>query len=143
MYGPLPYKGAMNYAKLSHFFVYRLVTATMLTSFLFACGETETPEKDAQPAPGAAESGELREIVVSQKDKQFAPQELKIKAGDSVSFRNDDPFFHNVFSFSETRVFDLGSYPQGESRKVVFDKPGEVEVECAIHDNMKLKITVE
>ncbi|MCR9145010.1 MAG: methylamine utilization protein [bacterium] len=132
----------MNYSKPYHFFVYRLIPVAMLTSFIFACGESEAPKQGAETTP-PTDSAAMREIVVSQKDKQFAPTELKIKTGDSVSFRNDDPFFHNVFSFSETRVFDLGSYPQGETRKVVFDKPGEVEVECAIHENMKLKIIVE
>lgn len=143
----------MNYAKDSQYpprdashtvhprFIF--LVAVALFSLLFACGESAKPEQDEPAEPAKTASGELREIVVTQKGKQFSPTELTVKVGDSVSFRNDDPFFHNVFSFSETRVFDLGSYPQGESRKVVFDKPGEVEVECAIHENMKLKITVE
>ena len=142
----------MNYAKDSQYPArnaaiaihprFAFAIAVALFSLLFACGESAKPDQKEQAKP-AVESGEMREIVVTQKDKQFLPTELKVRVGDSVSFRNDDPFFHNVFSFSETRVFDLGSYPQGESRKVVFDKPGEVEVECAIHENMKLKITVE
>ncbi len=82
------------------------------------------------------------EVVAAQKDKAFAPTTLTIKVGDTVEFRNDDPFFHNVFSLSEVKSFDLGSYPKGQSRKVTFDKPGVVEVECAIHSQMHLKITV-
>lgn len=133
----------MKYVKITQVILKRLITAGLISTVTFACGEEVSSEKPAQPESPISESSELREITVSQKDKQFAPTEIRINAGDSVSFRNDDPFFHNVFSFSETRVFDLGSYPQGESRKVVFDKPGEVEVECAIHENMKLKIIVE
>jgi plastocyanin len=83
------------------------------------------------------------EHVVSQKNKAFSVNTLKIKVGDSVSFRNDDPFFHNIFSLSETQTFDLGSYPQGQSRKATFARPGTVEVECAIHPAMKLTIEVE
>ena len=41
------------------------------------------------------------------------------------------------------KTFDLGSYPQGQSKKVVFDKPGTVEVECAIHPEMKLVVEVK
>lgn len=83
------------------------------------------------------------EHVVDQKDKAFTKKSMKIKVGDSVDFRNSDPFFHNVFSLSDVKSFDLGSYPQGESKRVVFDKPGKVEVECSIHPQMQMVIEVE
>jgi plastocyanin len=88
-----------------------------------------------------------KDIEVSQKSKTFlqdkAPvKALKLKVGDTVSFRNDDPFFHNVFSASPVKSFDLGSYPQGQSRKVTFEHEGSVDVECAIHPDMKLKVEV-
>jgi plastocyanin len=83
------------------------------------------------------------ERIVGQKDKQFTIKALKIKAGEAVDFRNDDSFFHNVFSLSDAKSFDLGSFPQGQSRRVVFDKPGIVDVECSIHPDMKMTITVE
>jgi plastocyanin len=82
------------------------------------------------------------EHLVGQKDKQFSVRQMKIKVGDSVKFRNDDSFFHNVFSLSSTRSFDLGSYPKGESRSVTFDKAGKVDVECAIHPEMRMTIEV-
>ena len=88
-----------------------------------------------------------KDVEVSQKSKTFiqdkAPvKSLRIKVGDTVNFRNDDPFFHNVFSTSAAKSFDLGSYPQGQARKVTFDKEGSVDVECAIHPEMKLKVEV-
>ncbi len=83
------------------------------------------------------------EPVVAQKDKKFSVEKLEVKVGDSVEFRNDDPFFHNVFSLSDTATFDLGSYPQGESKAVTFEEAGEVEVECAIHPSMKMVIEVQ
>lgn len=83
------------------------------------------------------------EHVVGQKDKAFTTKSLTIKVGDAVTFRNDDPFFHNIFSLSEVQSFDLGSYPQGQSRKTVFNKVGKVEVECAIHPEMKMVVSVE
>lgn len=79
---------------------------------------------------------------VGQKDKQFTVQKMTVKVGDEVKFTNQDPFFHNVFSLSEVKTFDLGSYPQGEFKTVVFDKPGKVDVECAIHPNMHMVIDV-
>ncbi len=83
------------------------------------------------------------EHTVSQKDKAFSIQTLKIKVGDTVNFLNEDTFFHNVFSLSDVKMFDLGSYAQGQSKSVTFDQAGSVEVECAIHPNMHLKIEVE
>lgn len=83
------------------------------------------------------------EYEIGQHKKQFTTKELKIKVGDTVKFTNNDPFFHNVFSLSETITFDLGSYPKGKFKKVTFEKPGTVEIECAIHPNMTAIIIVE
>lgn len=88
---------------------------------------------------GAAQAADHQ---VVQKGNEFSARELKVKVGDSVAFLNDDPHHHNVFSLSDAKSFDLGSYPKGESRKVTFDKPGRVEVECAIHPRMKLTVDV-
>lgn len=83
------------------------------------------------------------EFEVGQRDKQFSKKTLTIKTGDSVKFTNNDPFFHNVFSLSDLKTFDLGSYPTGQSKSVTFDKAGTYDIECAIHPNMKLKLKVE
>jgi plastocyanin len=82
------------------------------------------------------------EHVVGQKNKQFTAEQLDIKVGDSVKFTNEDPFFHNVYSLSEIKTFDLGSYEKGKSKSVTFDKPGKIDVECAIHPNMHMVINV-
>jgi plastocyanin len=79
---------------------------------------------------------------VDQKNKQFSKKTLTIKVGDTVEFTNSDPFAHNVFSLSDAKSFDLGSYPQGQSKKVKFDKEGTVEVECSIHPAMQMTIEV-
>jgi len=86
--------------------------------------------------------------VIEQKDKQFVYKGkkitvLKLKVGDVVEFRNVDSFFHNVFSLSDVKMFDLGSYPQGQSKSVQFDKPGKVEIECAIHPQMHMTVEVK
>ena len=83
------------------------------------------------------------EHVVGQKNKQFTVDEMTIAVGDSVSFANEDKFHHNVFSLSDAATFDLGSYDQGESKSVVFDQAGTVEVECAIHPRMRMTIHVK
>jgi plastocyanin len=83
------------------------------------------------------------EHVVSQKGKAFSVKKLTVQAGDSVKFVNDDPFAHNVFSLSDVKSFDLGSYAQGLSKSVLMDKSGIVDVECAVHPDMKMTIEVK
>ena len=83
------------------------------------------------------------EHTIGQKNKMFTQKELHIKTGDTVHFLNQDNIFHNVFSLSDTKFFDLGSYPRNESRPVIFEKPGKIEVECAIHPQMYMVVKVE
>lgn len=92
---------------------------------------------------GAVMTVHASEFVVGQKGKEFTVKSVDIKVGDTVKFTNDDPFQHNVFSVSDVKEFDLGSYPQGQSKSVTFDKPGVVEVECSIHPNMQMVINVK
>ena len=83
-----------------------------------------------------------QEFTVGQQDKHFSVSTLTVKVGDQVRFLNNDPFFHNIFSLSDIKTFDLGSYPKGQSRAVTFTNPGTVEIECAIHPEMKLIVEV-
>src|SRR5690349_24016793 len=73
---------------------------------------------------------------VGQVKKAFSVPVLKAKVGDTVTFKNDDEFAHNVFSLSEVQNFDLGSYKKGETRQLKLTNPGTIEVECAIHPEM-------
>jgi plastocyanin len=82
------------------------------------------------------------ETVVQQTDKKFSVQSLKLKVGDTIVFLNNDPYVHNIFSLSDTQAFDLGTFGKGESRKVKLEKPGKVEIECAVHPEMKLTVEV-
>lgn len=80
--------------------------------------------------------------VVSQRGKEFFPKKMLVRAGERVTFMNDDPFAHNVFSLSDTKSFDLGSYGKGEGKAITLDKPGTIEVECAVHPDMRMVIEV-
>ena len=79
---------------------------------------------------------------MTQEGETFLPHVLPIPAGSTVEFPNLDPIFHNVFSLSATRTFDLGRYPQGDSKSVRFDQPGLVPVFCHIHSDMSAVIMV-
>jgi len=80
--------------------------------------------------------------VLAQIDRAFAPRVLSIAAGDSVELPNLDPVYHDVFSLSPIKNFDLGRYPKGQSRRVVFDRPGLVNVYCGIHSDMAAFVLV-
>jgi hypothetical protein len=67
---------------------------------------------------------------------------LAVAVGQKVEFPNQDRIYHNVFSLSPVRRFDLGKYPRGESRQVVFSKAGLVNVYCDIHSDMEAFILV-
>lgn len=88
------------------------------------------------------------EYVVEQKDKAFVMsgahiEELTVKVGDTIKFQNEDAFFHNIFSLSDLKTFDLGSFPKGDVRTVTFDEAGMVEIECAIHPDMYMEVEVK
>jgi hypothetical protein len=80
--------------------------------------------------------------VIEQRGRRFVPDFVVIPAGSSVSFPNLDPIFHNVFSLSKPRSFDLGNYPRNQTRRVDFPKPGIVTVGCHLHPNMGATIVV-
>lgn len=80
--------------------------------------------------------------TMKQQNGAFAPHVLPVLQGARVEFPNGDPVFHNVFSLSRLRSFDLGRYPQGASRGVSFDKPGIVQVFCHIHSDMSAVVLV-
>jgi plastocyanin len=73
---------------------------------------------------------------LAQKDQSFVPRVVAIPVGGTVDFPNLDPIYHNVFSVSPVRRFDLGKYPRGESRSVRFTRAGLVNVYCDIHSDM-------
>jgi plastocyanin len=77
-----------------------------------------------------------RPRVVSQKNKLFIPRVLAVPVGTRVDFRNDDDFYHNVFSLSDPARFDTGLYPSGKSHGQTFTKAGPVELLCNIHATM-------
>ncbi len=81
--------------------------------------------------------------TVNQVDKKFSTTELTINKGDVIIFKNEDPFTHNVFSQSPGIAFELKVQKPGESSEIVFAREGAGEVRCAIHPQMKLKLTVK
>ncbi len=93
----------------------------------------DLPRSAGEPPPPAR---------MDQVGQRFIPRILAIVAGQTVEFRNSDNVFHNIFSYSPPKRFDLGRYPKGKSRSVTFAKPGAVQVYCDIHSDMRADIIV-
>jgi len=81
-------------------------------------------------------------VVMVQKDKTFTPHVLPIMIGSTVDFPNYDPIFHNAFSNYNGQIFDIGLYPPGTTRAIVFRREGVVRVFCNIHPTMSAVIVV-
>jgi len=80
---------------------------------------------------------------VAQKGAVFTPHILPVQAGTVVEWPNHDDIFHNVFSDSEPKRFDLDLYKGNPPEKrVTFDKAGKVDVYCSIHANMHCVVLV-
>jgi plastocyanin len=111
------------------------------------------------PAPALAAASELRNVVVylrnakpqavapmraaiRQINETFTPRVVAVTVGSDVEFPNDDPIYHNVFSLSRAKNFNLGRYPRGSTRQVRMDRPGVVKVFCDIHSHMSATIMV-
>jgi plastocyanin len=91
---------------------------------------------------GAFEQTEPGRAVMDQRNETFIPHVLAITTGTIVDFPNSDHIYHNVFSLSKVKSFDLGRYAAGKSKPVRFDRPGIVRVFCDIHAHMNAFILV-
>lgn len=81
-------------------------------------------------------------VEIRQRDENFIPRVVAVPVGSEVQFPNDDPIYHNVFSLSRVKTFNLGRFPRGESKSVRVTKPGIVKVFCEIHSHMTATIMV-
>jgi plastocyanin len=91
------------------------------------------------PAGAAPRSGAA---LLDQSGQRFVPRILAVLVGQQVEFRNSDNVFHNVFSYSPPKRFDLGRYPRGKSKTLTFHKQGLVQIFCDIHSHMRADVLV-
>ncbi len=91
------------------------------------------------PAPATPPVAQL-----IQKDLTFVPSLLPVQVGTKVEFPNLDDTYHNIFSYSLPKRFDLGRYRANETPvpSQVFDVPGLITLRCDIHEHMRALILV-
>ena len=104
----------------------------------------------ATPADGAARHGAAEHhgtsaattaetmptAIMDQRNLQFVPHLLVVQAGTEVAFPNGDEVSHHVYSFSETKPFELPLYKGDQAPPQLFDRAGIVVLGCNIHDGM-------
>lgn len=109
---------------------------------------TVTRPAGVEPGPilvyvvGFAEPATEPDVEIRQVGKRFVPDLVGLTMGQSVTFPNGDPFLHNVFSPTDTRRFDLGSYEKGQTRARTFPDAGVIDVYCNIHPEMSATVVV-
>lgn len=82
-------------------------------------------------------------VQMVQKGMQFGPGLLAVRKGTRVEFPNADDFYHNVFSYSKAKRFDLGRFLKDEKAPAItFDQPGVVKLYCEIHEHMRGTVVV-
>ena len=91
---------------------------------------------------GAFDEDQRPRMRMDQRNETFVPHLLAVPAGTVVDFPNNDSTYHNVFSLSKARRFDLGRYARGKSKFVQFNTPGIVRVFCDIHSHMSAFVLV-
>jgi plastocyanin len=96
-----------------------------------------------ETAPRSAfDEREPGRAVMDQRNERFVPHVLAVMVGTVVDFPNSDLIYHNVFSLSRAKRFDLGRYAAGRSKAVRMDRPGVVRVFCDIHSHMSAFVLV-
>ena len=84
-----------------------------------------------------------KNYIVDQKGKTFIPHTLTLHVGDTITFTNHDDFAHNAYTDDVANEFDIGMQDTGEKITVKMKAPASFDVECAIHPNMLLEVTVK
>jgi plastocyanin len=125
------------YASLQYKFVQRVDYAAMHDFVVYIDGLSVT---NSTPVTNTTTVTTTR---IAQHRAEFFPHVLPIMAGTQVEWPNNDEIYHNVFSDSDAKQFDLGLYKGNPpDKRVTFDHPGKVDVFCSIHANMHCIVLV-
>ena len=91
--------------------------------------------------PPAAFAADAAHTIV-QKNRRFAPGEVTINRGESLTFTNDDEFIHQIYVETPDFSFDSDEKNPGELITETFTQSGTFQVRCHIHPKMRLLVHV-
>jgi plastocyanin len=93
-------------------------------------------------ALGRAPKRPASAFTMTTRSKTILPHVLAVPAGSTLTFPNEDPISHNLFSLTPSNTFDLGLYKKGTGKAHKFEAPGVVNVYCNVHPNMSAVVHV-
>lgn len=119
-----------------------------LVAFLESLSSDEPPRPSSERwvrvhSPAAQREAAVSTTRISQRDRQFSPDAIKIRRGERITILNDDTRTHNVRIASPDLDFNSGAQEPGESVLLQLDRAGVFEAHCGIHPTMRLRIEVE
>jgi plastocyanin len=80
--------------------------------------------------------------VIGQKNKSFDQDAVVVAPGAEVAFPNKDAVHHHLYSHSNQDPFEFPQHAPGARPTRQFDTPGDVRVQCNIHENMETHVLV-
>lgn len=84
------------------------------------------------------------DVAIDQHNKQFIPDQIAIKTGDTLVFHNRDSIKHNIEVVdSDGTAEDKGLQKPDTTIRHTFTKPGKYQVRCTIHPEMIMNIVVQ
>ena len=81
--------------------------------------------------------------IIDQRGKTFIPHEITAHVGDTITFKNSDPFAHNAYTDNEANEFDIGMQASGTKKSIKVTGKEDFYIECAIHPDMLIKVKVQ
>ena len=117
---------------------FRVLVSVVALCALAACGGG-TPDAANEPAGGDSAAGGSESVTIN--DNTFSPGDISVTAGSTVTWTSNDSVPHTV-TFDDDAVTDSDELNEGDTHEVTFDQAGEYSYTCAIHPDMKAKVTV-
>ena len=112
-------------------------TLPLLLAAAIAAGCGSDDEESAAPAAPAGEN------QVGMKDLKFVPDAITVKAGDTITWTNQESVPHNVVNAQEGEQPKSELFNEGGTYEFTPKEPGKIDYVCTIHPGMEGTITVE
>ena len=105
------------------------------------CGGDDEQPADA-PAPKApAQETAATDVRIRITDFKYAPAKVRVKAGSSVTWVNEDDAPHTATA--QDQSFDTDRLERSDRKAVKLDKPGSYRYYCVFHRFMEADVIVE
>jgi plastocyanin len=105
------------------------------------CGGGDSSSSSSS-TPAASSSSSGGGVAIKMANIAFDPKDVTVKAGQKITWTNDDSTDHNVTADSGAD-FESKDFGKGGTFDFTPDKAGTIKYECTIHPGMTATITVQ